>query len=458
MADENDFEAARLSEWTGLCAHADFLGTSSPSRGDRFDFFAQYEKTVVMGDGTRKRFGCSQNKAGREVRVSGLQAGRAAFVEVVEIRDGAAHATPLVFLLGELPAPVFVSSALLEGEAVVFLAQHGDGTSVLTPSRAIYFFKALPAGWVAVKDAYARASKDSVMFESKDGHGWKSVVSFDGLNSPASVEKLFSGLRTATASFEKKSPSGIVFDYFGAPADKEIYGQVLARPGITFGEVSSATGLNRYLCRAMLRRLYLEGKVVPRGRGFWPVLKGERQKPPEHASDFYKSAAVTHAQRVPAEAHQQKPWYGHSRSLDDLAEYCYRLSQQQADLARKVNAIGAGAADWQGPAKQQPEELANLKLHMARIDAELSNAWNRLDQIEHGLELNLKAMREQMNWAQEKAARLSWAHAQLKDKAQRTMKDFEPKNLRGRKRRRVLKLVRRAKTKANWVASGERRK
>ncbi|HLD75399.1 MAG TPA: hypothetical protein VI874_00140, partial [Candidatus Norongarragalinales archaeon] len=291
----------------------------------------------------------------------------------------------------------------------------------------------------AIEDAYARAVKDSVVFEGKDERGWKTAVSFDGLNSPLSVEKLFSGLKTPSATIGKKSPSSIVFDYFGAPVDGEIYSQVLARPGITFGEVSTITGLNRYLCRAMLRKLYLEGKVVPRGRGFWPVLKSEVQKPPAGAADFYKSAAVIPAQPAPMKIQEKKPWHEHSRSLDDLAEYCYHLSQQQVELARRVYAMNPGSTDSQVLARSQPEDLANLKLHMARIDAELSNAWNRLDQIEHGLELNLKAMREQMKWAQEKAARLSWAHSRLKDKAQRTMKDFGISSVSRKKRIRIPK-------------------
>src|SRR3989338_9058056 len=132
MTDENDFEAARIGEWTGMCAHPDFLELAAPAKGDRFDFFAQYEKTAVTGGGISKLFGCSQNKAGLELRVSELHAGRAAFVAVVDGRAGEAYASPLVYLLDKVPAPAFVSSALFEGETVVFLAHHGDGTGVLT--------------------------------------------------------------------------------------------------------------------------------------------------------------------------------------------------------------------------------------------------------------------------------------------------------------------------------------
>jgi hypothetical protein len=143
-------------------------------------------------------------------------------------------------------------------------------------------------------------------------------------------------------------------------------------------------------------------------------------------ASFYKqtTAAASEAQ---APAEEMKAHAESSRALDDLADFCYKLGQQQVELSHHIDSLHTEIKiiASQPASDAAVSSLADLKLHLARIDAELFNTWHRLDTLEHSFELGLEALKENKGWADERTARLAWAQHVAADKAQKTMSDFE---------------------------------
>lgn len=416
-----DFEVACIGDWAEMCAHQDFFEAGALREGARLDFKVDFVKKM---DG--EIYGCAKD-GNRQLCVRGFGEGQTAFVEVKS--SGATPlAAPLVHLVERIRPPSFVASELYDSEKPVFVAQHGEFTSVLTTQRALSFQKGRLSGSAAISVAAISPFGSSLAISGKDSRGWASAVEFRGLYAAPSVEKLFFGLKAASEAATKAAeerPGDIISEFFGAPALKEVSDCVFESPGTSAADISKKTGLNRYLCRVLLRRLYLEGKVSTDGTAFWPKKELLSEEEPPAMEGFYSAHAA---------AAEKKPGWvkkglaaehaAAAKSLDDLADLAYSLRASQEDLARQVEQlhreIRVIAAD--SPAIS---DLSDLKLHMARLDAEVSAVMHRLEALDREAQVNFEALRENAQWASKAQARLSWAGSSVKDRAQKTMRDFE---------------------------------
>lgn len=410
-----DFEVASIAEWAQYCSHRDFCEVFELSAGSRFDVRAQADAFV---DG-KKRAGLAQTEKFK-VTITGLVAGDAAFVEVIESNGQSATAVPLVFLQEKPAVPSFISTALFSGEKPVFAAQHQGRTSVLTTQRALSFENGKTTGFVAVSDALISRHDGALVIHGNDSKGFATAVSFKGLYSPLSVERLLCGLKAAAmaASESARKPEEFAVNYFGASVESTLYNAVVQSPGASLSEISHETGLNRYLCRSVLRGLYLEGRVIPDKEGFWPA--GARAQPVAAAADGYAQAFEN------AASEQSKPAASEEaiaalRSFEDLAQLCYRLLAKQKDLERQVDGLHAEVRVLSA----SDADVTELKLQMNRLEAELSAALRKLDNTDSEYQTNVKAMRENAKWAADKEAHLSWAHAVVSDKAQRKISEYK---------------------------------
>jgi hypothetical protein len=412
-----DFEVASIVEWAQYCSHRDFCEVYELSAGSRFDVRPQKTTTVA---------GKKQGVAATEkftVTVQGLVGGSAAFVEVVESDGQNATAVPLVFLQAEPQAPSFVKAALFPGEKLIFAAQHQARTSVLTTQRAISFEQAVQSGFVAVAEALISRHEGALVIHGNDNKGFATAVSFKGLYSPLSVERLLCGLKAASMAASRvatEQPENFAADYFGASVESTVFNAVVQSPGTTLFEVSHTTGLNRYLCRSVLRGLYLEGRVTPGDNGFWPAgSKAQPAVPAGDSSVVFENAA----------AGQEKPDTRRTetaaalRSFEDLAKLCYQLLAKQKDLERQVDSLHAEVRAL--AATSDPDISAELKLQMNRLESELSNALRKLDNTDSEYQTNVKALAENARWAADKEAHLSWAHRVVSDKAQRKISEYK---------------------------------
>jgi hypothetical protein len=413
-----DFETASVAEWAQYCSHRDFCEVFELSAGSRFDFRAQ-KGTLLDG---KTQAGVST--AGKfKVTVPGLSAGSAAFVEVVDSDGQTAKALPLVFLSEEPQAPSFVKAALFPGEKLVFVAQHQGSTGALSTQRAMSFAQGRPSGFVAVADALISRHEGALVVHGTDSKGFATAVSFKGLYSPLSVERLLCGLKAAALAASRAAterPESFVSDYFGASIESTVYNSVVQSPGISLSEVSRATGLNRYLCRSVLRGLYLEGRVVPDKEGFWPVSPRQRQKPAQEGeySAVFETAAAE-GQEAPG---QKEEVATALRSFEDLARLCYRVSARQKELERQIDSLHA---EMKAVAAAQDPAITELKLQLSRLEAELSAALRKLDNTDSEYQTNVAALRENARWAADKEAHLSWAHAVVSDKAQKKISEYK---------------------------------
>lgn len=408
-----DFEVASISEWAQYCSHRDFCEVFELSAGSRFDVRVQKDATVG-----NKQAGVAESEKFK-VTVFGLAAGTAAFVEVVESDGQAATAVPLVFLQEEPQAPNFVKSALYPGEKTVFVSQHQDRTSVLSTQRAMSFEKGVQSGFVAITDALISRHDGALVIHGNDSKGFATAVSFKGLYSPLSVERLLCGLKAAALAAGRQAteqPEEFAAHYFGASVESTVYNAVVQSPGISLSGVSAATGLNRYLCRSVLRGLHLEGRVVPDEEGFWPANATRPAPAAEGYSEAFEAAATE--QESPAASEETVTTL---RSFEDLAQLCYRLLAKQKDLERQVDSLHSEVKVLSA----SDTDISELKLQMNRLEAELSAALRKLDDTDSEYQTNVKALRENAKWAADKEAHLSWAHAVVSDKAQKKISEYK---------------------------------
>jgi len=415
-----DFEVASIVEWAQYCSHRDFCEVFELSAGSRFD--VRVQRTAAVDN---KPAGVAQTEKFK-VTVPGLVSGTAAFVEVIESDGLQATAVPLVFLQENPQVPSFVASALYPGEKIVFVAQHQGRTSALTTQRALSFEQGKVAGFVAVSDALISRHDGALVIHGNDDKGFATAVSFKGLYSPLSVERLLCGLKAAAlaASNDATSrPEEFAAHYFGASIESTIYNAVVQSPGTSLSEISHETGLNRYLCRSVLRGLYLEGRVIPDKKGFWPADSKAQPQPVAAADDGYSMAFESAASEQPkaAKSGASEETVAAIRSFEDLAQLCYRLLAKQKDLERQVDELHAevrvlSASDL---------DISELKLQMNRLENELSAALRKLDNTDSEYQTNVKALSERAKWAADKEAHLSWAHKVVSDKAQRKISEYK---------------------------------
>ena len=412
----SDFEVASVSEWAQYCSHRDFCEVFELSAGSRFD--VRLQKTVVDG---KKQAGVATTEKFK-VTVPGLGEGAAAFVEVTESDGKEATAVPLVFLQEAPQAPGFVNAALFPGEKIVFAAHHQGRTSVLTTQRAISFEQGKSSGFVAVSDALISRHDGALVIHGNDDKGFATAVSFKGLYSPLSVERLLCGLKAASMAAGREAseqPENFAADYFGASVESTVFNAVVQLPGIPLSEVSHATGLNRYLCRSVLRGLYLEGRVVPDKEGFWPAEAKAQAAAP--VADGYSTAFER------AASQQEKPKATEEaveaiRSFEGLAQLCYQLLAKQKELERQVDSLHA---EIKVISSSPDPEISELKLQMNRLESELAAALRKLDNTDSEYQTNVKALAENAKWAADKEAHLSWAHAVVSDKAQKKISEYK---------------------------------
>lgn len=426
MSGGDDFEVASVAEWEEHCAHQAFIDLSGGVHpGDRFDFRAEYASEVSVA-GKQVSCGCS-SRGGLEACVAGFRVGESAFVEVKEIGDGFCVAVPVVFLVPSIVPPAFVATELFgPAERPVFLAHHGNDTSVITTQRAMAFESGRLVSWVLVSGALFSEHAGSFVVKGEDSRGFSAVLPFNGLYSPHSAERLLAGLRAASLSVvdeAKSRPDDLSADYFGASAYDEVYAEVMRRPGAGVAEVSRSTGLNRYLCRVLLRRLYFEGRVMPAGKGFAATAPAEPQAgqvgEPAASAEFY-SAVSSGAPAGASSAQSLRSL----RSLDDLAETCLKLSSSQEALSRRVDEIAARAFAVPSDRKEIEGDLTDLRLHIARLDSEISVALRRLDALDKEAQLSVASLKKHAEWAEQNSAKLSWAGAAVRDKAQKTISAY----------------------------------
>jgi len=411
-----DFEVASVAEWAQYCSHRDFCEVFELSAGSRFDFRAQ-ESALVDG---KKQAGVAATEKFK-VTVPGLVEGSAAFVEVIESDGQSATAVPLVFLQEEPRAPSFVKPALYPGEKLVFAAQHQGRTGVLSSRRAISFEQGKASGSVAIEDALISRHEGALVIHGNDDKGFATAVSFKGLYSPLSVERLLCGLKAAALAAGREAaeqPENFAADYFGASVESTVFNAVVQSPGISLSEVSHATGLNRYLCRSVLRGLYLEGRVVPDKEGFFPT--GAKAQPAASAEGYsaaFESAASEQEQPKAAEKTAAA-----IRSFEDLAQLCYRLLARQKELERQLDSL---RAEMRVVSSTQDPEIAELRLQLNRLESELASALRKLDDTDSEYQTNIAALKENAKWAADKEAHLSWAHSVVSDKAQRKISEYK---------------------------------
>ncbi|MFA6329597.1 MAG: hypothetical protein WCX64_02840 [Candidatus Micrarchaeia archaeon] len=409
-----DFEVASIAEWAQYCSHRDFREVFELSAGSRFDVRCQ--KTVPIA-GNRQAGVAESEKF--KVTVPGLVAGAAAFVEITESDGQQATAVPLVFLQEEPQAPSFVRSALYPGEKLVFVAQHQDRTSILSTQRAASFEQGAVSGSVTVSDALISRHDGALVIHGSDAKGFATAVSFKGLYSPLSVERLLCGLKAAALSASAgatEKPEEFAAHYFGASIESTVYNAVVQSPGITLSGVSRETGLNRYLCRSVLRGLCLEGRVVPDKEGFWPA--GSRAQPQAAGDASVVFENVASEQEKPAASEEA---VAAIRSFEDLAQLCYRLLAKQKDLERQVDELHAEVKVLSGSGA----DISELKLQMSRLEAELSAALRKLDDTDSEYQTNVKALAENAKWAADKEAHLSWADGVVSDKVQKKVSEYK---------------------------------
>jgi hypothetical protein len=412
-----DFEVASIVEWAQYCSHRDFCEVYELSAGSRFDVRAQKATTV---DG-KKQAGVAETEKFKVV-VFGLVEGAAAFVEVVESDGQSATAVPLVFLQEAPQVPGFVITALYPGEKPVFASHHQGRTSVLTTQRAISFEQGRISGFVSVSDALLSRHEGALVIHGNDSKGFATAVSFKGLYSPLSVERLLCGLKAAATAASREAteqPGNFAADYFGASVESTVYNAVVQSPGLALSDVSHVTGLNRYLCRSILRGLYLEGRVVPDKEGFWPAEAKTQTAVP--VAEGYSAAFER------ATSQQEKPKITEEsataiRSFEELAQLCYRLLARQKELERQVDLLHA---EIRVISSTQDPEIPELKLQMNRLESELAAALRRLDNTDSEYQTNVKALAENAKWAADKEAHLSWAHAVVSDKAQKKISEYK---------------------------------
>jgi len=414
-----DFEVASIVEWAQYCSHRDFCEVFELSAGSRFDVRAQ-KGTMVAG---KTQAGVAV--AGKfKVTVPGLSEGGAAFVEIVESDGETATAIPLVFLQESAQAPSFVTSALYPGEKLVFVASHQGRTSALTTQRAMSFEQGNTSGFVAVADALISRHDGALVIHGNDAKGFATAVSFKGLYSPLSVERLLCGLKAASMAASTDAverPEEFAAHYFGASVESTVYNAVVQSPGISLSEVSHETGLNRYLCRSVLRGLYLEGRVIPDKAGFWPATAEERPRPVAAADSSGYSEAFESVASEQETANTTQEAAAAIRSFEDLAQLCYRLLAKQKDLARQVDELHA---EVKVLSASDSDVSAELKLQMNRLENELSAALRKLDNTDSEYQTNVKALAENAKWAADKEAHLSWAHKVVSDKAQKKISEY----------------------------------
>jgi len=416
-----DFEVASIVEWAQYCSHRDFCEVFELSAGSRFD--VRVQQTAALGD--NKTAGVAETEKFK-VTVPGLVFGTAAFVEIIESDGTQATAVPLVFLQENPQVPSFVSAALYPGEKIIFVAQHQGRTSTLTTQRALSFEQGKASGSVAVSDALISRHDGALVIHGNDGKGFATAVSFKGLYSPLSVERLLCGLKAAamTASNEATSrPEEFAAHYFGASVESTVYNAVVQSPGTSLSEISQETGLNRYLCRSVLRGLYLEGRVIPDKTGFWPA--GSKAQPqPVAAADGYSVAfesAASEQQTRTTKSGSSEEAVAAIRSFEDLAQLCYHLLAKQKGLERQVDELHAEVKVLSA----SDSDISELKLQMNRLENELSAALRKLDNTDSEYQTNVKALRENARWAADKEAHLSWAHKVVSDKAQRKISEYK---------------------------------
>jgi len=417
-----DFEVASIVEWAQYCSHRDFCEVFELSAGSRFDVRVQ---RTVTADGN-KPAGVAQTEKFK-VTVPGLISGTAAFVEVIESDGLQATAVPLVFLQENPQIPSFVTAALYPGEKIVFVAQHQGRTSALSTQRAMSFEQGKVAGFVTVSEALISRHDGALVIHGNDDKGFATAVSFKGLYSPLSVERLLCGLKAAAlaASNDATSrPEEFAAHYFGASVESTIYDAVVQSPGTSLSEISQETGLNRYLCRSVLRGLYLEGRVIPDKNGFWPADSKAQPQPVAAADDGYsvafESAASEHQGRATKSGASQEAVEA-IRSFEELAQLCYRLLAKQKGLERQVDELHAEVKVLSA----SDSDVSELKLQMNRLENELSAALRKLDNTDSEYQTNVKALAERAKWAADKEAHLSWAHKVVSDKAQRKISEYK---------------------------------
>ncbi len=411
-----DFEVASIVEWAQYCSHRDFCEVFELSAGSRFDFRAQkgtlIDRKVQAGVSTWGKF---------KVTVPGLVEGSAAFVEIVESDGQTATAVPLVFLQATPQVPDFVSAALYSGEKLVFAGHHQGRTSVLSTQRAISFEQGKVSGFVAMADALISRHDGALVIHGNDNRGFATAVSFKGLYSPLSVERLLCGLKAALMAASRVAtdqPADFAADYFGASVESTVFNTVVQSPGITLSEISHSTGLNRYLCRSILRGLYLEGRVIPDKHGFWPANANTRPAASaEGDSAAFEAAACE--QGTPRASEEE---VAAIRSFEELAQLCYTLLARQKELERQVDSLHA---EIKVLSSESDPGISELKLQMNRLESELASALRKLDHTDSEYQTNVKALRESAKWAADKQAHLSWANATVSDKAQKKISEYQ---------------------------------
>jgi hypothetical protein len=327
-----------------------------------------------------------------------------------------------VFLEEKPPAPAFVQGALFPSEKLVFGAQHGSKSSVLTTQRALAFESGALCGWVNITDALLSRHAGSLVIHGKDEQGFATAVSFSGLYSPLSVERLLCGLKAASSSASlvaTEKPEEFAADYFGVSVESTIFNAVVQSPGISLSQVSHTTDLNRYLCRSVLRGLYLEGKVVASGNCFYATSVGAPAMPAAEASGAESNHAANSNETPFATSSEEAADV--IRSFEELAALCYRLSAKQKALERQVDSLHAEVRVLSQPSA----DLSDLKLHMNRLESELASTLRKLDMMDNEYQTNLKVLSERQKWAVDKEAHLTWANRVVSDKAQRKISEYK---------------------------------
>ena len=415
-----DFEVAAISEWAEHCAHQDFLEAGAVGVGARFDFRAEHEQLIAWPS-EKAAYGCADN-GHSAVGVEGLKPGQAAFVEVVAKTPALCIARPLVFLSENITAPKLVAKELFEAERLVFLASHGAAVSAVTTQRAISFDEGKLVGWVSISGAECTRHGGTFVVKGEDSRGWSTALDFGSIASPSSIERMINGLRaksTAMAAEAQENPEAAVDDFFGVPAQQEVYECIEKWPGIGISGISYETGLNRYYCRAMARRLYLEGKVTLRDKGYFV---NESQVQQTGLDEYY-------TEQVPPglSSGASMAAIAATKSYDDLAEFAYDLSKKQDELSKQIDQLHAEVKVLSSSEPAGPSEIADLRLHSARLDAEISTVLGRLETLEKETDMNIQALRERAEWAASSQAKLAWAGSVVRGKAKKALDEFNRK-------------------------------